>query len=125
MRGEIGDHAAIGVAIVTMGRPAEADGFCRAAHLPYCCLSDPARASYRAYGLRRGGANDIFGPTVLAAGARAALRGHFVGVPVGDVYQLGGVFLVNSDGRIGYAHYPRHAGDQPPAGTFARLAATP
>lgn len=122
MRGEIGASEAIEVAIVTMGRPDEAASFCRAAALPYRCLSDPARSSYRAYGLRRGGTLDIAGPEVLAAGVRAGVRGHFPGMPVGDVYQLGGVFLIDTAGRIAYAHHPRHAGDQPPAGTFARLA---
>lgn len=108
------------VALITMGKPPEAAAFCRAQRLPYTCLSDPARRSYRAFGLRRGTTADVMGPAPMLAGLRAASKGHFVGRPVDDVYQLGGIFLVNTDGRLGYARYSRHAGDQPAAGELRR-----
>lgn len=104
-----------------MGRPDQAAAFCRELRLPFTCIADAGRESYRAYGLRRGTAGDLFGPASLAAGARAMLRGHFVRTPVGDVYQLGGIFMVGTDGRIVHARYPRHAGDQPAAGLIAGL----
>ncbi len=106
-----------------MGTPAEASAFCKQAQLPFTCLSDPSRASYRAFGLRRGSLNDVIGPVAVLAGLRAATKGHFVGRPVNDVYQLGGIFLIGTDGSISYARYPRHSGDNPPAGEIRRLLA--
>ncbi len=123
MRGEIGERDDLTVALITMGRPAEAAAFCRAQRLPYRCLSDPARRSYRAFGLRRGTPIDVMGPGPAIAALRAAGKGYFVGRPVGDVYQLGCIFLVTTDGRIAFARYPSHAGDQPAPGDLARVVA--
>jgi peroxiredoxin len=120
LRGEIGTRTDVSVAVVTMGKPAEAAEFCRRRLLPFRCLSDPARAAYRAYGLRRGSTNEIMGPATVLAGFRAAARGHLPSVPVQDVYQLGGVFLIDTDGTVRYAHHPRHAGDNPRAGALRR-----
>jgi hypothetical protein len=103
-----------------MAKPAEAGEFCRRQRLPFRCLSDPARTIYRAYGLRRGSANEVMGPATVMAGLRAAARGYFPSVPVQDVYQLGGVFLIGTDGEVRYTHYPRHAGDHPPPGAIRR-----
>jgi AhpC/TSA antioxidant enzyme len=122
LRDEVGQVSGVTVAVVTMGRPEEASAFCQRERLPFRCLSDPARAAYRAYGLRRGGLTEIMGPGPMLGMMRAATRGHFVGVPVGDVYQLGGVFLIGTDGRLRYLHYARHAGDHPAPGEIARAA---
>jgi peroxiredoxin len=120
LRGEIGRRTDISVAVVTMGKPVEAAEFCRRQRLPFRCLSDPARALYRAYGLRRGSTSEILGPETVLAGFRAAAKGYFPSAPVQDVYQLGGVFLIGTDGSVRHAHYPRHAGDNPPSGTIKR-----
>ncbi len=122
MRDEAGNQQDVTVAVVTMGKPDEAAAFCQAAKLPFLCLSDPGRASYRAYGLKRGSTMEVIGPAPALAGLRAAARGHIVGRPVGDVYQLGGIFKVGTDGTIIYARYPRHSGDNPAAGEVRRLA---
>lgn len=120
MRGEIGKRADITAAVVTMGNPAEAGEFCRRQRLPFRCLSDPSRGAYRAYGLRRGAVAQVIGPETVMAGLRAAAKGFFPSMPVQDAYQLGGVFLIGTDGTVRYAHYPRHAGDNPPSGAIRR-----
>jgi hypothetical protein len=120
VRDEVGGQGGLAVAIVTMGKPDEAGAFCQRERLSFHCLSDPGRSAYRAYGLRRGTLNEVMGPEPLLGYMRAAMKGNFARVPVGDVYQLGGVFLVRTDGRLHHAHYPRHAGDHPPPGEIAR-----
>ncbi len=123
LRGEAGNQQDVAIAVVTMGTPQEAAAFCQQAKLPFTCLSDPARTSYRAFGLRRGSLNEVVGPASVLSGLRAAAKGHFVGRPVNDVYQLGGLFLISTDGRIRYARYPRHSGDNPPAGEIRKVLA--
>jgi hypothetical protein len=123
LRDETGQQRAVAVAIVTMGKPDAAAQFCHAQRLPFTCLSDPGRHSYRAYGLRRGTIGEVMGPRPMLAGLRAAARGHFIGRSVDDVYQLGGVFVVGTDGLIRYARYPQHSGDNPPAGEISRIVA--
>lgn len=124
MRDELATSTTIAVAVVSMGGPEVAHEFCARQRLPFICLSDPSRASYRAYGLRRGARMDVFGPATLPAGLRAAAHGHFVGRPVGDVYQLGGTFLIGRDGIVRYARYPKHAGDHPAAAELRRVVAS-
>lgn len=121
MRGEIGGREDLTVAIVTMGRPEEAAALCRCERSPFLCLSHRAQATYRAYGLRRGSAVEVMGPETMLGYTRAAAKGYFAGVPVGDVYQLGGLFLANTAGRVRYAHHPRHATDHPPPGEVAHV----
>jgi hypothetical protein len=123
LRDEVGNRKDIAVGLVTMGKPDEAASFCRRERLPFRCLSDPARAAYRAFGLRRGSTNEVMGLLPASAYLRAASKGHFAGLPVGDVYQLGGVFVIGTDGAVQYARYPRHAGDHPPPGEVARVTA--
>jgi peroxiredoxin len=58
-------------------------------------VSDPNRALYRAFGLGRGSAMQLFGPGVwLRAFVAAVINGHGTGSAVGDVFQMPGVFLV-------------------------------
>ena len=120
MRDEAGSQGGLAVAIVTMGKPEDAGAFCQRERLSFQCLSDPSRSAYRAYGLRRGTLNEVMGPEPMLGYMRAAMKGNFARVPVGDIYQLGGVFLIGTDGRLHYAHYPRHAGDHPLRGEIAR-----
>jgi AhpC/TSA antioxidant enzyme len=123
VRDEVGGEAGVTVGIVTMSSAHEASIFCQGQRLPFQCLADSPRSAYRAYGLRRGTLTEVMGPQTLLPLARAAAKGHFPGVPVGDVYQLGAIFLVGTDGRIRYAHQARHAGDHPPGGELGRVVA--
>jgi hypothetical protein len=58
-------------------------------------FSDPERALYRRFELRRGGWRQLFGLRVWLRGARAVLAdGHGVGALAGDGFQMPGAFLV-------------------------------
>jgi peroxiredoxin len=76
-------------------------------------VSDRGRALYRAFGLRRGGLADLFGPKVLVRGFEAGiLRRHGVGKLVGDGFQMPGVFLIyHSEIIRSYRH--QSAADRP------------
>lgn len=62
-------------------------------------VSDPQQALYRAFGLRRGNAWQLYGPKVWLGVFRAALVGKRVGKRFGDAAQMPGSFLV-SHGRV-------------------------
>ena len=80
-------------------------------------VSDPHRRFYRAFGIERGGMWELFGPEALACGIRATLKGNLAGVPVGDLWTMPGLFLVEGDAII-WQHEFRHIGDHP---DFARI----
>lgn len=76
-------------------------------------VADPERRLYRAFGLGRGSASQLFGPRVWARGFVAGvLQGHWVGKLVGDGFQMPGVFVVRGGEVVrGYVH--EHAGSRP------------
>ena len=104
------------IAFVTVGKEDDMRAFCNDRDLARSveCLSDPDRAAYRAFGLSRGGVAEMFGPQVLARGLQAALHGHFLGMPKGDLFQLPGVFIVDRTGVIRFAHRNKDVADNPP-----------
>src|SRR5882672_1377723 len=57
-------------------------------------VSDLAKKFYLDFGLEQGTIGQILGPEVIACGLRAAMKGHLVGMPVGDVSMMPGLFLV-------------------------------
>lgn len=75
-------------------------------------VSDSALRFYGAFGLTRGGLRQMFGPEVWLRGAEAALKGHTVGVPVGDPWIMPGAFLIHQQ-TILWQHTFNHAGDHP------------
>lgn len=74
--------------------------------------ADLPRYFYEKFGLERGGVREMFAPEVWACGFRAARKGHFVGAPVGDPWQMPGMFLIQ-DSQVIWRHKFRHAGDHP------------
>jgi hypothetical protein len=116
------------IVVVTMGKPAETERFCSERAPGLRCFCDPDAASYRAFGLMRGTNEQLFGPAVWLKGAQVTLGGKFeglpVGRPVGDPFQMPGVFVLAPDGRVAFAYYSRHAGDYPDDAVILR-AVTP
>lgn len=86
-------------------------------------VSDLPQTFYNAFGIRRGGMKEMFGPEVWACGVRAATKGSFIGRPVGDPWMMPGLFLVQ-DGQIVWQHDFRHAGDHPDWQAIPTLAAS-
>jgi peroxiredoxin len=88
--------------------------FCRKRKVPFDCLGDPEREGYQAIGLDRGGAREYIGPQLAKGFLRAARKGAFAGNPQGgDVAQRPGTFVVDTDGRVAFAHYSKDSADNP------------
>ncbi|MFH5804844.1 AhpC/TSA family protein [Alienimonas sp. DA493] len=74
-------------------------------------FSDPHRTVYRALGLGRGTARELFSPTVWAKGLAPFLK-HGLGRMDGDGFQMGGAFLLSENGVL-TSHVARNAADAP------------
>jgi len=111
-----------------MGKPAETERFCGARAPGLLCFCDPEAASYHAFGLTRGTNEQLFGPAVWLKGVQVTLEGRFeglpIGKPVGDPFQMPGVFVIAPDGRVTFAYYSRHAGDYPDDAAILRVVAS-
>jgi peroxiredoxin len=107
---------ALGARLVFIGQatPKHAAHFQRRFAPDVEILADQSRGTYKAMGLRRGGASQLIGPkSVLKGITRAATSGHVTvqGRPVGDVAQLGATFIVLPSGEVAWSHVSKDASD--------------
>ncbi len=114
------DLQAAGVQVIAMtqGQPDQTRAFCQAQDTPFVCLSDPDRASYRAFGLSEGLphlATSSARPTNLVSFAREMLKGNLPGLaPRGQsLSQLSGAFVIDQSGTVRYARRAQFAADLP------------
>lgn len=107
------DRAGAQVVLVGMGTPEESAAFEMKFDIPFPLISDPKRRLYRTFGLRMVSALGLLSPSVAVKGILAITKGHTVGIPIGDVRQLPGVFIIDTDGRIVYSHFARDPSDHP------------
>jgi NAD(P)-dependent dehydrogenase (short-subunit alcohol dehydrogenase family) len=77
-------------------------------------LVDPELRAYRAAGLRRGRV-EILSPRLPWNALRALAGGSRQGSVQGDLWQLGGVFVIRPGGELAYRYLSREAGDHAPA----------
>jgi peroxiredoxin len=111
------------VVLVGMGTPEESTAFAKRFEVPFPIISDPAKKLYRAFDLKRMSPLGFLSPTLTLKGISAVADGHFLGLPQGDVRQLPGVFIVDTEGRIVYSHYAADPSDHPtPETLLAALA---
>ena len=83
--------------------------------LPYPVLTDPRRDTYRAYGLGRGSVSRVWG---LRATKRyiELIRESGIGAlrrPTEDTLQLGGDFVIGSDGNLAWGFWGDGPDDRP------------
>ena len=109
------------VAAVAPGSTDRTRQLCDGHRIQFRCLADPDCEAYRAFGLERGGIAQLMGPDIMLKTMRSMFRGNF-GPPGGDVFQLGGAFVIGKDGIIRLAHAAHDPSDLVPMDTiFAHL----
>lgn len=102
---------------VYMGTVEEGAGFFAKAWPEARAVSDQQLHLYRGFGLGRGSLLEVMGPGVAACSIRAAAKGYLPGKPVGDPWQMPGLFLVQGK-QVLWQHDFAHIGDHP---SFAEL----
>lgn len=104
-------HPNLNIAFVTMAGPEDTAAFRERLKSPHPFICDPERKLYAAFGLGRGEGKQIFNLKTFARGFGAMLRGHWVGKPVGDPWQMPGVFAIEPDGTVSWEYRSVHAAD--------------
>lgn len=112
------DQTGAQVMLVGMGTPEESSAFEMKFDIPFPLISDPKRQLYRAFGLKKISTLELLSPTVAFKGILAMTKGHTIGIPIGDVRQLPGVFIINTDGRVVYSYFARDPSDHPDPDTI-------
>jgi hypothetical protein len=100
---------------VTQSKPEVVAVAVREQPWPHPLLCDPDRAAFRAFGLERGSWGMFFRPHVLGHYLRRMWRGWWPRAPKAgeDLLQLGGDFILDSDGQLVFAHRSADPSDRP------------
>jgi hypothetical protein len=75
-------------------------------------VSDPEKFFYQAFALNQGSLRQMLGPSVWKKGLEASRKGNTIGMPIGDVRQMPGAFVVRKEAVL-WQHDYRHTGDHP------------
>jgi peroxiredoxin len=113
--------AGFNVVFVGLGTPEQAEQFRKEFSLTFPIICDPHKRLYRMFDLGRGSIANMASPGVLLRGLRALSQGYSPGMPRGDVMQLPGVFLIDTEGTIRYAYFSKNASDHPAVDTLLGL----
>ena len=85
----------------------------RQMRLPFLLLSDPERDVYRAYGLVRGSWLQVFGLRTFWSYLNLLRRGRRYHFQRSDLRQLGGDFVIDSQGKVLYEYRSQQPEDRP------------
>lgn len=107
------EAAGLRVVAVGLGQPKHARHFGDKLAPSVECVTNEEPVLHSTFGIERGNMLRLIAPDAIKAGARAASRGHTQGQSTGDAQRLPGTFIVDAAGIIRYAHYGKHAGDNP------------
>ena len=81
---------------------------------PWPLLVDRERTLYRAYGMTRGRAWDLYGPPAIWTYLKLLAKGRRLRRPGSDVTQLGGDVLVDPQGVVRLHYVGSGPADRPP-----------
>ncbi len=91
--------------------------------LPFVTLADPTRQAYQAFGVVEGTYWETSGPHVVAHQLKLSLQGNVMGLPrsLGASKQLGGTFVVDTNGIIQFSYLARPIYHYPAIQTYLEL----
>lgn len=112
------NEAGFNVVFVGLGTPEQAEEFRKDYTLTFPIICDPQKELYRMFDLGRSTIASAASPSLLLKGLRAMSQGYRPGFPRGDVLQLPGVFLIDTQGNIRYSYFSKDASDRPPIETL-------
>jgi hypothetical protein len=113
---EFGDEAI--VALVTFTDATSLRDYESRHDLGFLALRDPDRAGYRAFGLDRGSIGRVWGLRAARRYAQLIRRDGFGGLrrPTEDPLQLGGDFVIDTEGRLAWGFWSEGPDDRPAVG---------
>lgn len=102
------------IAVISFSRPDQARLWLHETNAPFALLLDPQRRAYRAYGLEYS-LRRSWGLNVVRRYGQLLMQGRKWRGIQGDSGQLGGDFIVDSDGVVRFGYRSRDPTDRPPA----------
>lgn len=101
------------IILVGMGNREQTETFRKTFAPELSIVCDPERRLYQAYELKRAGLFQMAAPSMLVKGMKALGSGLGMGLPQGDVLQLPGVFIIDTEGRVRFSYHAVNPADHP------------
>ncbi len=114
------DRRNIQVLLISFGAIYWAKAWQQETQAPFPMLLDPSRDLYRAYGLESS-VRRTWSPRTIWFYVRQTLRGRTLFKNRGALHQLGGDFIVDSEGIIRFAYYSYDPVDRPGVADLQRV----
>lgn len=99
------------IVLVTMGNQVATADFKRKMEIPQRLISDPTKALYQDFGLRRATLGQFVNANVVRKGLSALRAGHREGFPTHDPLQLAGVFIIDRSGEVVFEKLSKDSSD--------------
>jgi peroxiredoxin len=116
--------AGIDVVLVSSGTAAQAEVFKRDYRVPFTVICDPERLLFKKYSLREMTLRDYLSPRMWVKSIQVMAQGYGHKSGEGSEAQLGGVFIIDTSGKVAYAHIAVDAADHPSPQEILQAAAT-
>jgi peroxiredoxin len=107
------DRLGAAVVLVGLGNVEQTAEFKKRFNVPFPMIADPEKWLFHAFRLKQASAGALLSAKMVIRGVTAMAKGHGIGVPKGDVRQLPGVFIIDTDGRILFSHHASGPADHP------------
>jgi len=107
------DRLGAAVVLIGMGSVEQTAAFKERFDVPFPMIADPDKRLFEAFRLKQATAGSLLSAKMVFRGVTAMAKGHGIGVPQGDVRQLPGVFIIDTDGRILFSHHAAGPADHP------------
>jgi len=107
------DRLGAAVVLVGLGNVEQTAEFKERFDVPFPMIADPEKRLFEAFRLKQASAAALLYVKMVFRGVTAMAKGHGIGVPKGDVRQLPGVFIIDTDGRILFSHHASGPADHP------------
>jgi len=117
-------NAGIDVVLVSSGSPEQAESFRHDFEVPFPIVCDPECVLFKEYRLRDMDWRDYYSPSMLVKVVNVMFEGYGYKSGEGSSSQLGGVFLVDTGGKVRFAHIAANAADHPSPREIIQAAAT-
>jgi peroxiredoxin len=114
----------IDVVLVSSGSPEQAESFRHDFEVPFPIVCDPERVLFKKYGLRDMNWRDYYSPLMFLKVVKVMFEGYGYKSGEGSSSQLGGVFVVDTGGKVRFAHIAANAADHPSPREIIQAAAT-
>ncbi|MCW5936284.1 MAG: hypothetical protein KIT11_03130 [Fimbriimonadaceae bacterium] len=106
-------HPELNIVQVCMATPEDARSFANKLRSPHRFICDPDAKLYERFGLKKAGTGQILNLRTVSRSLAEVGMGNLGGKPVGNPYQMPGVFVLASDGEVVWSYYSTDISDNP------------